>query len=353
MSTPTASPVAVDALLVETVERLLSASSTFEAVEQAEIDGWCAPVWDALADAGFPWISVAEDAGGTGGSLADALAVLRSVGRHAAPVPVAETGLLGGWLAAAAGFAIPEGPVTVVPDPGALGLDGGRVHGEATVAWASRADRVLALVPRPDGAVIVAAAPEQLDITRRTNLGGEPRDLVRFDCQLTDLEHAPAPPGIDGDALLQRGCLSRVVLSAGALETLCQLTVDYTNDRRQFGKPVAAFQAVQLHLVTIAQASVRASTAAELATRALTRGDARFEIAAARVVIDTAAIEATKAAHQAHGAMGVTREYPMHHFSRRLWAWRHEYGAATTWRRALGAKVASAGADAFFPTVSG
>jgi acyl-CoA dehydrogenase len=143
-----------------------------------------------------------------------------------------------------------------------------------------------------------------------------------------------------------------VVLSAGALDTLCRLTVDYANARRQFGKPVAAFQAVQHHLVNIAQASVRASMAADLATRALAAGDARFEIAAAKVVVDAAAVEATRAAHQVHGAMGVTREYRLHHFSRRLWAWRHEYGRATTWRRALGTDVAAAGGDALFPTVS-
>src|SRR5262245_50855573 len=90
----------VDPLLTETVERLLSTSCTFEAVEQAEADGWCAPVWDLLAEAGFAWISIPESAGGSGGALADALEVVRAVGRHAAPVPLAETAVLGGWLAA-------------------------------------------------------------------------------------------------------------------------------------------------------------------------------------------------------------------------------------------------------------
>jgi acyl-CoA dehydrogenase len=342
----------VDPLLVETVERLLAGESTFDAVERAEHDGWCAPVWDALAESGFPWISLDEDLGGSGGSLADAMAVLRSVGRHAAPVPVAETGVLGGWLAAAAGFELPPEPSTVVPDSRALTLEGGRLRGDATVAWARRATRVLAVVQGPDGPLIVSTPPDTLEVDPRTNLAGEPRDVVRFDHALSDLEHAPAPAGVDGDALARRGCLTRIVLSAGALEALTQLTVDYTNERRQFGKPVAAFQAVQLHLVTIAQASVRASMAADLATRALGAGDARFEIAAARVIVDAAAVEATRASHQAHGAMGVTREYPLHHFSRRLWAWRHEYRAASHWRRSLGTDVAAAGADALFPTIS-
>jgi len=98
---------------------------------------------------------------------------------------------------------------------------------------------------------------------------------------------------------------------------------------------------------------VRASMAADLAVRALGGlGDARFEVAAARTIVDAAAVEATRSAHQAHGAMGVTREYPLHHFSRRLWAWRHEYGPAHAWRRQLGTDMASVGADAFYATVT-
>jgi acyl-CoA dehydrogenase len=50
--------------------------------------------------------------------------------------------------------------------------------------------------------------------------------------------------------------------------------------------------------------------------------------------------------------MGVTREYRLHHLSRRIWAWRHEHGPAQRWRRELGTDVAAAGADALFPTVT-
>jgi len=349
----TAPHAAADPLLVETVGRLLGAAASFEAVEQAEADGWCAPAWDALAEAGFPWIAVPESAGGSGGTLTDALAVVRVVGAHAAPVPVAETGVLAGWLAVAAGLALPDGPATVVPGDVILRIEGGRLRGEAVVAWAARASRVLALVDGPDGLSVVSAAPAVLDVTRRTNLAGEPRDLVRFDVAVSDVELAPAPADLDRDQLLRRGALTRIVLSAGALEAMSQLSVDYTHQRRQFGRPVAAFQAVQQHLVTAAQCAVRASMAADLATRAVAAGDGAFEVAAARVVVDEAAVLGTRAAHQAHGAMGVTREYPLHHLSRRLWAWRHEHGPAARWRRQLGAQVVAGGADVLFPTLTG
>lgn len=336
----------VDTLLVDTVERLLAGTCTPEVIERSEADGWCAPVWDPLAEAGFPWISVPEAAGGSGGSLADALAVLRAVGRHAAPVPVAETALLGGWLAAAAGFELPAGAMSVVPDPAALRVEGGRLVGQASVAWGRHAQSIMALV---DGRAI-ALRPDVVQITPGANVAGEPRDTVVVDVELDALESAPVD--IDAEALVARGALSRIVMMAGALEAMSQLSVDYAHARRQFGRPIAGFQAVQQHLVVTAQAAARAAMAADLAGAALARGSAEFEVAAAKLVADEAAVLATRAAHQAHGAMGVTREYPLHQLSRRLWAWRHEYGSAARWRRCLGAQLADGGADGLFPAIA-
>jgi alkylation response protein AidB-like acyl-CoA dehydrogenase len=50
-------------------------------------------------------------------------------------------------------------------------------------------------------------------------------------------------------------------------------------------------------------------------------------------------------AHQVHGAMGFTYEHQLHHLTRRLWAWRDEYGAEPVWQRRLGREVIAAGGD--------
>ena len=345
--------MSADALVVETVERLLGDVCTHDVIERAESDGWSPPVWDAMAEAGFPWVGVPESAGGSGGALADAAAILRAVGAHAAPVPVAETGLLAGWLLAGAGLELPSGAATVVPDAAAITIVNGRLTGEATVAWGARSERIVALAASGPRWVVASCCPDQLSITPGRSLSGEPRDLIRFDVALDDVDSAPAGDGVSGTALRARGALTRVVMAAGALDALAQMTVDYTNERHQFGKPVATFQAVQLHLVTVAQCAVRATMAAELAVRAAVRGSFDLEIAAARVIVDAAITDGTRAAHQAHGAMGVTREYGLHQLSRRLWTWRHEYGTTASWRRQLARRAHDAGADNLFPLITG
>jgi len=336
-------------LLDDTVERLLRATCTFAAVEAAEAPGWCEPVWRALAEAGLPWVSVAESAGGSGGSLTDALIVVRRCGQYAAPVPIAETGIIGGWLLESGALPVPAGPVAVIPDAHALRVANGRVTGTARVAWAAAAHVIAALVAGPDGWIIVSARPEQLEITRRANLAGEPR----VDVRLADVQSSAAPDGVDSDALRRRGALARIMMMAGATEAMSQMTIDYAHGRYQFGRPIAAFQAVQQHLVIVAQAAVRIGVAAELAARAAATGDARLEIATAKVIADRSTVEGTRAAHQVHGAMGVTREYRLHHLSRRLWAWRHEYGRAREWRREIGSAAVAAGPDNLFPLITG
>ena len=161
-----------------------------------------------------------------------------------------------------------------------------------------------------------------------------------------------AADGVDAEPLVQRSALPRAALMAGAIEKMCQLTVSYTNERVQFGRPVARFQAVQQHLVWAAQDAALVRMAAEVAAREATRGDAPFEIAAAKLIANQAAARATKACHQAHGAMGMTQEYPLHHFSRRLWSWRKEYGADAHWAGVLGTMATGVGADGLYPLIT-
>lgn len=335
-----------DPLLIEAAERVFSDTCTHGAIEAAEREGWAPGVWTRVAEVGLPWIAL------EGGSLVDALEVLRVAGRYAAPVPLAETGVLAGWLLAASGLPVGEAPLTVVPGrpEDTLKIAGDRLYGVAhRVPWARKAERVVALI-EVAGAWVVAAAPRTgVAVEAQVNLAGEPRDTVTFDGQA---QLAAAAPGVDAAALRYRGALTRVMLMAGALQRMSELTVGYTNERVQFGRPVSRFQAVQQHLVQGAQDAALVGMASHGAARAASRGQARFEIAAAKLLANRAAHTATRAAHQAHGAMGMTREYALHHVSRRLWAWRSEYGDEVFWSSRLGGAVARAGAEQLYPAIT-
>jgi len=345
----------VDALLSETATRVFADTSTFAAVEQAAVDGWAPAIWDAVAETGLAWVSVPEAGGGSGGTLADAIEVLRVAGRHAVPLPLAETGVLGGWLLAGAGLEVPHDAVSVVPGTVrdhlvyAKGMLTGTAH---RVPWARRAARVVLLTEDAGQPVVVVVDPATVRIEPAANLAGEPRDTLVFDGS-APIAVAPAAPGVSVAALHRRGALTRTALMAGALERLEELTIEYTATRRQFGKAVGTFQAVQAHLVHGAQQSVIVSVALAAAVRATETGSARFEIAAAKLLADQAASAATRHAHQAHGAMGMTREYPLHHLTRRLWAWRSEYGDVRRWSRELGDLLVEAGPDALYPVITG
>ena len=339
-----------DSLVIETAGRAFGAVSTFEAVQEAQRARWAPEVWSAAAEIGLPWISVPESAGGVGGTLSEAVAVLVVAGAHAAPIPLAETGILGGWLLSAAGLAVGEGPLSVVPGrpEDTLALDGRTLSGTAhRVPWAGSVDRIVALV---DGHV-VCVSPTSGAIDEVANLAGEPRDTITFAGVEVD-ELALAPEGVDVTTLRYRGALSRAALMAGALGAMTDVTVGYTAERRQFGKAIGSFQAVQALVVRCAEEAVLVDLAVQVAARETERGAGRFEIAAAKVLADDAARVAASAAHQAHGAMGMTQEYPLHQLSRRLWSWRAEFGDAV-WPETIATAVIAGGADRFFPAIAG
>jgi acyl-CoA dehydrogenase len=256
-------------------------------------------------------------------------------GEHAAPVPLAEAALAG-WLVNEP----VSGLVSVAP-AGDLRLENGRLSGTAVrVPWGHAVERIVAVV---DGQAVVVPVASAARVERRTNLAGEPRDTLFFDRVEPEDAHRAACD------LRERGALTRVALMAGALATMARLTVAYAGERRQFGRPIAAFQAVQRHLVEIAQEACLVGAAAQGAARV----PGSFEIAAAKALASRAALTATRAAHQVHGAIGMTQEYRLQHFSRRLWAWRNEYGDEQRWAARLGSTVAGAGAENLYPAITG
>lgn len=298
--------------------------------------------WSSTAQLGLPLVGIPEEQGGSGGTLQDLLGVLISAGSHAVPLPLAETSLAA-WLLTTAGQEIDQAPATVVPGDArdTLRLSGCLVSGLAhNVPWARSAALAVALVQEPDGkSAVVAFDPSAGRLRPGTDLAGQPRDTL----ELSQVRAAVAPTSVSRGDLFWRGALLRAAQMAGAIGAVDQLTRRYTREREQFGKPIAAFQAVQLHVVTIAQAAEATAMAVWRAGHAAATRGGTFEVCAAKALANENARIVVRSTHQAHGAIGMTQEYPLHRYTRRLNAWRQEYGTEAQLTAGLGAAVAAAG----------
>ena len=343
-------------MLLESMTRLFEDKCTKQVIDRAETGVFADELWRTVAETGVPLAALPESAGGADAEWSDLFAVLRVAGRHAAPIPLAET-MLAGWVAAAAGFELTDGPMAVGPVVGRdrLSLErvgnGWRLSGTASrLPYAVHAERTI-LMAEAGGAemAVMLEGTGDAAITAGRNIANEPRDSLLFtDTRLPADAVAPLPSGISREALYRRGALARTVMMSGALERAMELAVGYAQERVQFGRPISKFQAVQQNLAVLAGQAAAAVAAANVGIEALREADpARqvFQIAIAKARVGEAATLGCEIAHQVHGAIGFTKEYALQHATRRLWSWREEFGSDPEWAARVGADACANGAD--------
>lgn len=342
-----------DTLVQEVAGKLFADLVPAKLVNEAEAGTFPKSLWQAVNEAGFPdaLAAGAEKPGDLAG-VPDAAQILREAGRHAAPLPLAET-MIARWLLAGAGMKAPEAPLAIAPVARESGFalerkgKGWHVAGRAAgVPWA-RAAAGIVVIAQGQVALIPAKAA---DIRPGKSLAGEPRDTVSVDA---DVETGAAAPGADAELVYRLGALARAVMMAGALDEVLKLTVQYANDRVQFGRPIGKFQAIQQQLAVLAEnvaaAGVVAAAAVEVAAK---QGDFPFAVAVAKARVGEAAGKVAETAHQVHGAIGFTHEHRLHHLTRRLWSWRDEFGVESEWQQELGRIAAARGGDGLWPLLS-
>jgi alkylation response protein AidB-like acyl-CoA dehydrogenase len=342
-----------DNIIVDTATRIFQDLCDPATINDAEKGEWPKALWDALEESGLPLTWVPDELGGAGATLSDGFAVLRVAGRFAVPVPLAET-LMAGWLLGSAGIVVPGGPLTIAPvhSDGQIRLTvDGLLNGRARrVPFARAAGHIALLIVKDDEAAVALVTARGLPMKQATSLAGEPRDDISLDGVAPI---AVRPTAVDQDRLVSFGAAVRLQQMAGALEKILEQSVQYALDRSQFGRPIAKFQAVQHNLATLAGEVAAASAAADAAAEACAMPDMAIgEIAIAKVRGGEAAGTGAAIAHQVHGAMGFTYEHSLHHATRRLWAWREEFGNEAVWAARLGRMVAERGADELWPFIT-
>jgi acyl-CoA dehydrogenase len=348
-------------LVVETVRDILAGHEPFSLTADT---AWDAGLWADLAEAGLTGVGLPEEAGGSGGELADAVAVVRTLAAGAGAVPVAEQLLAAGPALLAADLDLPDpaepltlavaGAVHAEPSDDGDGPGRWTLTGTATdVAWAGVARHVAVLARPPEGiegAVLALVDAGGLATSDARNLAGEPRgSLVLGGAAASGALLTPARAG----EVRARYALARAVQLAAALEQVLAWTVQYAGERQQFGRPLARFQAIQMELAEMAGEVTAVTALVDAAVQALGRGDDVVLPAAAAKVRAGAAVEVVaRLAHQVHGAIGFTQEYRLHHLTRRLWSWRDEAGSELTWSQVLGVGLLARGGDGLWPALT-
>jgi len=261
-----------------------------DAVVRAAAGRFPAELWRALAELGVLALATAD---GEGGAV-EVAAAMESLGRAAHPGPLAET-----FLA-----------LQLLPEPERAAVAAGTslvsVGAPPLLPWAAIAGVFIEL----DGARAWLATPRG-EVEPVETLGGEPWGRVAL-ARRTDL----------GDAGRARA-LSELALGAYLAAAGRRLVEDaalHARTRRQFGRPIADFQAVSHPL---ADAAIQLDAAATLSRVAADRWDERDGAAprlagAARLSAARAALRAAHTAHQVFGALGVTLDGPAFHVSRRI-----------------------------------
>jgi acyl-CoA dehydrogenase len=347
-------------LVVETVRDILE---NFEPFVLTAGRRWDAGLWGALADAGLTGVGLPEEAGGSGGELADAVAIVRTLAAGAAAVPVAEQLLVAGPALVTADLDLPspEEPttfaiadaVTVQPVDDGDGPGRFTLTGTVTdVPWAGVASSVVLLAPAPAGLPgALLALIDSPPATDAFNLAGEPRGSLVLDAAAAS--GALLKP-TQADEQRARYALARAVQLAAALERVLAWTVQYAGERQQFGRPLGKFQAIQMELAEMAGEVTAVTALTDAAVQAVERGSSDFVLAAAAAKVRAgAAVEVVaRLAHQVHGAIGFTQEHKLHHLTRRLWSWRDEAGSELAWSRVLGAGLLADGADGLWPALT-
>jgi len=329
-------------LVLDTAQRMFGDHCDKTLLDRAEQGHFPAALWDVVAENGLPQLATAAG----GGTLADAFRLLRVAGRFAVPLPLAEA-LIANHLMAAASCGAFDGRLTLgIAD--SHSAEGAEVNVElAAVPWARACERICYVIGDPLEIIVLDVA--DCEVTEHANIAGEARDGVRF----------LGVPGRCGTSpvtvtrVFEWMALSRAALMSGALERVLELSLDYAKTRKQFGRQIGAFQAIQHNLALLAGQVAAALRATDAAIAALDSPRFAVQVAVAKSRVGEAAGIASEIAHQAHGAMGFTHEHQLHHFTRRLLAWRDEYGRESYWQQRLGRQITRDGADALWDFVVG
>ncbi len=327
----------MDNELLEPFDRLLADAAPPTVVRLIDAGGSADDCWSMIAESGFLDALVPEEQGGAGLSLADIDPLLRALGARTVPVPVGET-MVARALLAAAGINRPDGAIVLA------------TAARAGDGWATGAVPLATLACHALVDFEGKARLVDLDecVVEPVGVHGSRSGILRWSGEPTARESFSAP----GGGLRALAAMIRATAIAGAGDRLLDLTTAYANERVQFGKPIGRQQAIQQQLAVMAEHAIAARISAQLVCAGGLPVSLRA-VATAKTVTSQAVVPLATIAHAVHGAIGISEEYDLQLYTRRLHEWRMADGSERYWGRLLGAARMESNAETSIAFIRG
>ncbi len=359
-------------LLKDSVDRLIADKYQFAQRKkyQAEPAGYAAENWEALAELGLLGLPFEETLGGFGGGAVETMIVMESFGRGLVLEPFFATIILGGGLLRRAGSAELRGALVPRIVAGKLKLAFAHVERHSRydlhdVMTTARKDGSAWVLDGAKSVVLHGDAADMILVTARTAGAQRDRDgvgLFLVDARAPGVTRRGYPTqdglraaevtltGVRADQCLGTSALpiiEHVVDEAiaalcaeavGAMQVMNEMTLEYLKTRKQFGRTIGSFQVLQHRAVDMLTELEQARGMAMYATVMSTEADPverRRAISAAKVQIGKSGRHIGQEAVQLHGGIGMTAEYAVGHYFKRMTVIDQLYGDADTHLRQL------------------
>jgi pimeloyl-CoA dehydrogenase len=336
----------------------------------ADSTSYAEQAWKEIAGLGLTGLQVPEAFDGLGGNFTDLLPLLYELGHSLAPVPFLSTCVLGAVAlrmagnpevqrtllpTLAAGNLEVACPHTLTPDsvPGDVSVHTHNDHwllngAQKQLPYAVSADWLI-LVAKTDstkgsqqGLFLVARHAQGVHFRAFRLIDGTPAADVRFENTHATALCAPGSSEVRAsiDAMAAAGIAATCAQMVGAMEAALQLTVEYLKTRRQFGRPIGENQALRHRtaemLVSLETARSLAIAAAVAAgTGGFGQAHTRADLRRAKFLVGRNGRTLCQTAIQLHGGIGMTEEYAVGHYLRRIHVLDQQFGNGAAHLRQL------------------
>lgn len=346
-------------LLRDSAERFVRANCSLEqrrAIVASRL-GYSERNWGRMAELGWLGVSVPVRFGGTGGGPVETMVLMEALGAGLVVEPYLPSVVLGGNLLALAGSEAQQQAVLPALVAGDLKLAFAWVEAQSgydlfdVETRAARGDGGY-VIDGTKGVVLGAAAADKLIVSARTSGSSRDRDgiglfLVDRGADGVTLRDYPTVDGLRAaevslanvtvsddavigepggalpaiEAVAERAIAALCAEAVGVMDVIVSSTTEYLKTRRQFGRPIGSFQALQHQLVDMVMAGEEARSMMYVATLRLGERDARVRekaISGAKHLVGKHGRTIGQRAIQLHGGMGMTDEVAVGHYFKRL-----------------------------------